>query len=505
MRRTTLNRTALLACTALIAACTSAVEPRQRLVDAPSQAASIDRPLGESGNSVMEAPAVTELRLSGTALRIRAMDTGERLPNREVGPLTLSGVDPVTAISLMGREHGVSVAADEGASRRMTRMDLAGRMPLQRAVDAVATNAGVFWSYRGGVIQIRDKQRFVVEIPPVEGMMDEVAESLRNLGAENVSSGRQTSTVTFIADRGTAEAAQVYLDRVARSANLIVFDTWILEVTLNDDNAIGINWNRLRANIGSGSVSAGGPTGLAGSLAGSMFTLGLAPNIGSVTMDLVLGFLNREGSVRSIARPTITTVAGTEGFFRVGQDLKYIERTQTSFNNSFMSMGPQPATLRTGIELTVRGSESEGTIISTIDLKMTTLLRFTEYSTGGTTQTTNGQNTQDAQNGQQDQTSTNPVAAAANAAGNLLGLNSRTANRGPQTLRLPETANREIRDVARARPGDLIVLAGMLQSSDDLERQRLLGIPSNATRREQRQEIVTILRPRLVRFIREGG
>jgi type II secretory pathway component GspD/PulD (secretin) len=117
--------------------------------------------------------------------------------------------------------------------------------------------------------------------------------------------------------------------------------------------------------------------------------------------------------------------------------------------------GTQPDTLKTGVEMKIRGTVSENSVHADISMKLTTLIRFREYPSG------------------------------------LF------------TLRLPETFVRSLDTAVRVRPGDVAVLAGMLSSNDQRTVDGITeNVPTNRNRDERRTEVVMILRPRVIEFVR---
>jgi type II secretory pathway component GspD/PulD (secretin) len=103
----------------------------------------------------------------------------------------------------------------------------------------------------------------------------------------------------------------------------------------------------------------------------------------------------------------------------------------------------------------IRGTVSENSVHADISMKLTTLIRFREYPSG------------------------------------LF------------TLRLPETSVRSLDTAVRVRPGDVAVLAGMLSSNDQRTVDGITeNVPTNRNRDERRTEVVMILRPRVIEFVR---
>lgn len=136
----------------------------------------------------------------------------------------------------------------------------------------------------------------------------------------------------------------------------------IVEVSLNDDFALGIDWQRAMSQFHSGKQidfnsstivrqPAGGVTPAA-----NVFSLGLldVATSGAIRLSAVIDALKQQGDVRVVSQPHIRTLNNQAGMIKVGTDRTFFRReqvTDTSAAGSTISSSDIPQVVTEGIVL----------------------------------------------------------------------------------------------------------------------------------------------------------
>jgi type II secretory pathway component GspD/PulD (secretin) len=186
---------------------------------------------------------------------------------------------------------------------------------------------------------------------------------------------------------------------------------------------------------------------------------------GRVDADTVLQFLATQGQVQTVSNPQLTFVSGSNAEFRVGGKQRYISQvgqlTSSVSGTSSSGVGTNTVStesIDTGLTVTTSGT-FEGGVISAL-LELTT----------------------------QDVVSLNP-----------------TTMESGVTVDLPETSERKVSTSIRVRPGDNLVLAGLVTSRDVNDRDGIplpFGMKATTFSRDQlkNNELVVLLKPSVVVF-----
>ena len=136
----------------------------------------------------------------------------------------------------------------------------------------------------------------------------------------------------------------------------------IVEVSLNDDFALGIDWQRAMSQFHSGwqvdvnastivKQPAGGVTPVA-----NVFSLGVldVATSGAIRLSSIIDALKQQGDVRVVSQPHIRTLNNQAGMIKVGTDRTFFRReqvTDTSSAGSTISSSDVPQVVTEGIVL----------------------------------------------------------------------------------------------------------------------------------------------------------
>ncbi len=432
-----------------------------------------------------EDPPIVTLEL-GQALHEHRLTASDELPGNIVVPTTNLNAVPITAaLQAVLSGTDVSISWDTGTlgDRLVTVMNLSG--PLPKVVEKICGAAKVFCSYRNGSMELQDKDTFIVSMPPVAkaiskesgsssgGGTNSMVDTIGQLVGTKVQLDDQGGNVIYTTDVEGENRVSRYLEQLRNGRPLVVMQMYIWEVTLNKESGAGINWSKFQVpNIGSPLAKL--------ALSGTSAFTTLDQQSGSVSVGAVtsgklntnslITFLSTQGRVQTISSPQITFVSGSSAELKVGGKQRYISQvgqlvgtTNTSgTTNASTASGVgtntvQTDSLDTGLTIDVAGAYENGVVFANLDLALTGV------------------------------SSLNP-----------------TTNNGI-TIDLPTTTDEKINTVIRVRPGDNLVLAGLVTSKDSNKRQGLpLGsdysLSTYGDNTMENHELVVVVKPAVILF-----
>ncbi|MGE3624362.1 MAG: type II secretion system protein GspD, partial [Bdellovibrionales bacterium] len=460
-----------------------------------------------------EDPPIVTLEV-GSALQERRLERAEKLPGSIIIPTTnLNAVPVTTALQAVLTGTDVSLSWDSSSfdDHLVTVMNLSGPLPL--VVEKICAAGRVFCSYRHGSLQITDKQTFIVPLPPIakasgvsgglstnssasSGISgsssssvsttgapsaaavasvataagNTMADAISDLAGEKAKIDEQGGNIIYTTDVEGQEHVREYLEELRNGRPLVVLQLYIWEVQLNKENAEGINWNSLKVGrIGGNTqdLQLSAPASTFPAVAGGA-TFG-AVTAGRISANIVASFLSTQGRVQTVSNPQITFVSGSSAQFVVGGQTNYISSIGQLVTASNVSgtggtttsgVGTNTvatASISTGLSIGVSGAYENGVVFANFNLGIT----------------------------------------------NLQGLNP--TNTGGQTIDLPTTTNRQVSTIIRVRPGDNLVMAGMVSATDDNSRQGIplpgdMRIPMYGDDKLSNTELVIMVKPSVILF-----
>ncbi len=442
--------------------CAEVSVPDARNVKIPSPVTAEKRrpAVNERPDSVMYLPLGDDVLVPG---RI----AGEALPKEIVGPFEMRGETLAGALQLILAEYDISIAfeSDKGMSKKITVTNLKGE--LGKLVKQVCSLADLYCSYEDGTLLVKDTQIFTVTLPPLadaEGGDDFIEDVIQGLSAVIGKSGTApvsdptTRTLIYSATQRTAQLAENYFQRLRANTAMIVFETYIWEVSLDANNSTGIDWDlahkfgKFDASIGvNGSVGAGFTNPI---------SIGLPQTVGASPADM-LQFLSQFGAVKTISQPQITVLSGASAELRVADTQNYVSEVTSTVSGDQTTTSVSTDSVDSGFTLTIGSSWDRSTVYSNISISLTNVVTiddftFSDSGAGGT----------------------------------------------DTIIQLPQTTERELTTQVRVRPGDSLLIAGLVRETDNFD-TRGPGfmepvIPDSRTVRTQNLELVVMMRPRVI-------
>lgn len=432
-----------------------------------------DNNLNASNQVDLDADVLPEDVFVARSLAGTYSNSTQGLPSLRVPPMHLSESGAIDAIRIMLRKTGISVAVEGNANdlRKyggMVAMDISGDLP--EVIDKISRIAGFFFNLSGGVLKVTPEQQFVVSLPPVlnDDNMAGIHNTIQYMGAQDVYLDRVNKMLSFRANRVVHERIAEYLEHMRQTRSMIIYDVQVYQVTLKDTSSTGIQWNQLTYSkvpgmaadtLANGSSAFTTTDGAA--LAPALAAVATRTNAGGLglvlagklfALDTLVEFLETQGSVKALSKPRIGMINGSRSRFRVGTATTYVSAVGTNYSTSVNSVTTETQNLRTGIEVALSGDIDNGTVYSKVRLSISELVRMNQFTALGT------------------------------------------------TLKLPETQDREVETVLRARPGDLILIGGIVMERDSATATS--GVMNNGKAGDvERTELVLAMQPKVVRFV----
>lgn len=459
-----------LLCVLLVSGCAEAVVPDARNVDIPSpiSAKKRDRAINERPDSVMYLPL-------GEDVLVPERMAGGRLPSNHVGPFELRSESLAGALQLILADYDISIAfeTEEGLIRQVTVANLKG--PLDRVVNRVCSLADLYCSYEDETLVVKDVQTFTVTLPPLadleggEEFIDDVIQGLTAVIGESGTapvSDPTTRTLIYSATQRTSRLADNYFQRLRANTAMIVFETYIWEVSLNSGNSTGIDWDAIES-FGDFNASIG-INGTVGADFTNPISIGLPTTqaIGASPTDIV-EFLSQYGAVKTISQPQITVLSGSEAELRVADTENYVAEVSQTINGDNTTTSVDTDSVDSGFTLTIDSSWDKSTVYANVNVNLTNVDQIEDFtfSDGGATGT-------------------------------------------DTIIQLPQTTERELTTQVRVRPGDSVLIAGLVRERDNFN-SRGIGfmkplVPDSRTAQTDNLELVILMRPRVVVYTSPG-
>ena len=423
---------------------------------------------------------------------LRRAEDSEALPDVRLRNVSVTESGLYDAMNLIAASANLSLSI-EGGARGLERYGSAAVFRLSgtltEVMEQLSDGMGFFYTVRNRMLIISPEQLFILQTPPAltEDNLAGFANNLQVLGARDTYLDRLNSTVAFRANRTALRSIEAYVRQLRAARAMLIYEVHVYQVDLTDDTRAGINWNRLGwtqdsvlrdatggssgGGVGGGNTGSGTTGNQGAPPTGDVFSpFGAANRAATLSSDadygigavfsgpnfnasILLNFLRSQGTVRVVSQPRIGIMSGSRGSLQVGQNTSYVAKVGTNIGNNLNQVTVETERLQTGFELTLFGTERDGTIFTDINLSVSELLRFNSFTALGT------------------------------------------------DLTLPQTADRKVQTIVAARPGDVILLGGISVSRDNSDVTNAIG-GNNKETNAQRGELVIAMRPKVVRFMK---
>jgi hypothetical protein len=402
------------------------------------------------------------------------LQQSDPLPDVTIQSFSVSNASIYEFMRAVLEGTGVSFSIDiEQPGANVMRRSVSSRNvsgTLKSVLDTFSDSFGFYFYYVGGVLHITPDRQYISKIPPVNDLFDSLPVMLKTLGANDVFIDKTSRTVTYRATKPAQNKVVSYLKWVRDKKNMIVYETYIAEVILDDATQTGIQWN----NFGWTGSSHGTPvsigvTGTSANVAAAAtgsLGVGTAFTGSNFSLNVLANFLKTQGTVNQLTKIPLMLIDGGTASFHNGNTNYYV----SSIGAPTISAGGQViqglsqlTALVTGIDVKISGDISDGTVFSTIDMSMITLTGYQSFPAGT-----------------------------------------------GQTLQAPITSDRKINSSPRIRAGDTVLIAGINYDSYQANVSGLPGglgkvdLPTDNSHAAHRSELVVVMRPKIISFTRNA-
>ena len=451
----------LLTSAVVLGSCASVNIPDPRSVDIPNPTFAEKRrsAVNERPDSVMYLPLGRDVLLPEIA-------TDDPLPQDVVGPFELRGETLAGALQLILADFDVPLAfeTDDGLTRPITGANLHG--PIGKVVQRVCGLAELYCSFEDGTLVVKETQTFTVKIPPISqdaAFMQNVASGLQAIIGTAPIIDQSTRTIIYRATQRNAEMALRYFQRMRSSTALIVFETYIWEVSLSSGNSTGVNWGMLETfgkfNTGINFTGGVGPNFTNPISIGIPTTSNLEGANGELSATEVFEFLSQFGAVKTISQPQITVLSGSKATLRAADRQNYVANITETLDNGQSSTSVSTDSVDTGFTLDIESAWDNATVYANINIALTDVQEIEDFAfesgAGGSTQ-----------------------------------------------IQLPKTTERDVTTQVRVRPGDSLLIAGLVRETDNFDSAgpgfMAPVVPTSRSAEARNLELVFLMRPRVI-------
>lgn len=457
---------ALLLAVILLTGCASADVPNSRTVNVPAPTLAEKRrdAINERPDSVMYLPLGRDVLMPEIA-------SDDALPKEEIGPFELRGETLAGALQLILADYNVplSFETEKGLTTPITVANLRG--PLNKVVHHLCSLAELYCAFEDGIMVVKEVQTFTVKVPPISqdaGFMQSIATGLQAITGIAPIIDSSTRTIIYEASQRTADMAKRYFQRMRSSTALIVFETYIWEVALDSGNSTGVNWQLLQSvgkfNTGidlTGAIGLGSSDGAYASPVsiGLPVTASIKDADGNFSATDVFKFLSRFGAVKTISQPQITVLSGSKATLRAADRTNFVSNISETLDNGQSSTSVSTDSVETGFTLTIGSAWDNATVYADINISLTNVLSIDTF----------------------------PFTSSAG---------------GSTSIQLPRTTEREVQTQVRVRPGDSLLIAGLVRENDSFSSTGpgldSPVLPTSRTAETSNVEVVFLMRPRVV-------
>ncbi len=382
-----------------------------------------------------------------------------KLPEEVVGPFELRNETLAAALQFVLNDFDIPIAieSNDALTRTVTISKLKGT--LERVIARLCGLADLYCTYEDEILTIKSEETFAVSMPPLsEEAIEGFISGLDSITGTSAIYDTATQTIIYMATHRTQRRAEDYFDRLRKNTALIIFETQIWEVNLTNTNDTGIDWSTFTLELGTFdfNFTRDGTTAISGAPGATFQYVS-----DQLSFDAVVQFLETQGAVKTISQPQITVLSGSEASLRIGNSRTYIsEVTSTEGFDEADDISVETDVIETGLNINIQSSWAESTVYGVLSIQLQDLIVLDERSVGAT------------------------------------------------TIQLPETSERNIETSIRMRPGDGLIIAGIVEERDEYDIEGPTGLSKYFQTKRDTQadnsELVFMMRPRIVVFTDEN-
>lgn len=273
------------------------------------------------------------------------------------------------------------------------------------------------FEYRNGAVYLLTSNRFSAALPQHKEFLERVVTALKEMGATDARADVLSGQVYYTAKPDVAAYLSDYLESIARNAAMVSLQVAVLTVSMDREVNIGFDWAKFAVMRGSGGmrsnlsslfgdqytpqVSATGNLGTdmatnvsnaaAQTLAGSLVSYVGGEGFGyrfankAFSLTAALKALSTYGDARTEQNVILGTLSGLPVTISSGDDIPYVKSIGSSTAaGGAISGSTTTENIRSGLQLEVTPNfdASDGMLVTSVKVDMSTLVGFRELSAG---------------------------------------------------------------------------------------------------------------------------
>lgn len=395
--------------------------------------------------------------------KVSRMEKSDPIPDVGIQVLSVNNASVYDSLRMLLLDLNINLSMSYNVANKTGMYMAHGEGSLPYIVDEIARAANLFYSYRNNTLSFSEEETFVFKVPPMlnDEAEQDIIDTLVSMGIQSSAIDSRYNTITFRASRNDLKAVESYLYSISEAGSVVVFDTWIWEVSLNKDNRSGVRWDNLQVGDADATISLTGGSVASGEAVADLVGA-ITKTTDNLSLTALVRFLESHGNLATLSQPRISLISGSTATMEVGEELKYVsELTSTvSTSGDTTQSSATTETLSTGLKLSIFGAFEKESVFSKIKIEVSDLLRFNEFTASGT------------------------------------------------VLSLPHTVIRKIQTDTRIEPGKYFILGGVnmtREQNDNSESPGLFGIswlkmPLSKDESINKSELIIVMRPRVIVF-----
>lgn len=368
--------------------------------------------------------------------------------------------------------------------------------PVKELFEYLSETTNYFYTFQGNSLIVKERQTFKIIIPNYPGILKEVSENIKALGATNVSYDEITNNISFTADYPTYKRMVEYTEDIRKNMALITMRIIMLNVKLSGEENYGIDWSKMvfgydgqkspqpfgipalasgsSNNSSSSSSTVGtGTTSVTTNIVSATVQEGVGAVFNSTganifvqgakfTLSTFLSFIQNYGKSSVVQNVFVQTLSGKKGKLSAVTETPYVSSvgiSSLSNNSSSNQSTATTATAKNGVELEILPSYSkdEGTLTVGLNVGLYGVTRFLTLSAG------------------------------------TLG-----------TFNQPETTKKTVEAILRMSPSQTAIIGGLVFDQKNGNTTGLPGdtyLTNSVQKTSQKEELVIIVKPQVFEFV----
>lgn len=258
---------------------------------------------------------------------------------------------------------------------------------LTELLDTLEAVHDINYEFRKGVLFLVPSARYEVSLPQNQPLIDAVSATVTELGGEDVKKDLASGRIFYKAKPYAADAIEHYLEVIGKNSAMVTLQMAVLDVRLNRDFAIGMDWAEFSVQKGVGDLmteAAPKALGRVATVTGSGMGYRLVQE--GFNLAAAIRALSRFGNARTDQNVILGTLSGAPVRISSGNQIPYVKEVGATTAGGSNSVTGSATTeiVRSGLSLEVTPSfdAQDFTITTGVKVEMSSLVGFRELSAG---------------------------------------------------------------------------------------------------------------------------